>query len=71
MQDLITALQIFLKYGNPEKPTNCERETLYICGISPDEVLDVDKFALEKLGFFVGSDDDGWLCFKSHRFGSA
>lgn len=66
MEDLIKALQILLKYGNPDNPTHCEHDVLWICGINPDDVSEEDKSALHKLGFFVG--DDG---FKSFRFGSA
>jgi len=65
LSDLIEALNIFLKYRNPEYPTHCEHDTLYICGIDPHMVSDEDKERLDALGFFVG--DDG---FKSFRFGS-
>jgi hypothetical protein len=68
MEDLIKALQIFLKYGNPEYPTNCSHDELMICEIAPSEVSDEDKIELDKLGFFVSEEDD---CFKSFRFGSA
>ncbi len=51
MQDLITALQILLKYGNPAYPTQCEHDVLYVCGINPAEVSDADKEALATLGF--------------------
>ena len=30
MKNLIKALQIFLKYGNPKWPTHCEHDNLYI-----------------------------------------
>jgi len=30
MDDLIKALQILRKYGNPKYPTHCEHDTLYI-----------------------------------------
>lgn len=33
MSDLIEALQILLKYGNPKKPTHCEHDILIIGGI--------------------------------------
>lgn len=68
MEQLIEALTIFLKYGNPYYPTHCEHDTLWICGINPDEVSDYDKTVLDSLGFFVDEDDN---CFKSFRFGSA
>jgi hypothetical protein len=67
MEDLIKALQIFLKYGNPEYPTHCEHEILYIVGINPDDVSDEDKAELEKLGFNTREDGEH---FTSFRFGS-
>ena len=70
MEQLIQALTILLKYGNPEFPTHCEHDTLYICGIDPEEVIDEDKYKLDELGFFV-SGECGDLGFQSYRFGSA
>jgi hypothetical protein len=70
MKDLIEALTIFLKYGNPRNPTHCEHDVLTICGIDPEKVSDEDKTKLDKLGFIV-SDEDGDPCFISFRFGSA
>ena len=66
MEDLIKALQIFLKYGNPDYPTHCEHDELTV-DIRPDAVSDEDKAALDELGFFVDEDSDD---FKSYRFGS-
>lgn len=68
MEDLIKALQIFLKYGNERFPTHCEHDVLYIIGIAPDDVSEEDKAVLDNLGFFVNKDED---CFQSYRFGSA
>lgn len=69
MEDLIKALQIFLKYGNPDYPTHCEHDVMYICGIEPDQVSDEDKAELDRLGFFVADEpDDGFMSFK---YGSA
>lgn len=70
MKDLIEALTILLKYGNPDNPTHCEHDELTICGIEPSVVSTEDKKKLDKLGFFV-SDGDGGMYFKSFRFGSA
>lgn len=70
MKDLIDALTILLKYGNPDNPTHCEHDELVICGIDPDDVSDEDKSVLYALGFFV-SKSYGDPCFKSFRFGSA
>lgn len=68
MEDLIKALQIFLKYGNPRWPTNCSHDMLAIMEIYPDKVSDKDKSALDELGFIVDEDED---CFISYRFGRA
>lgn len=70
VKDLIEALTIFLKYGNPEHPTHCEHDELTICGIDPALVSDEDKKRLEELSFLH---DDDWVedCFISYRFGSA
>lgn len=68
MEDLIKALQIFLKYGNPKWPTNCSHDQLAIMEISKEQVSDEDVEALEKLDFFWSEEDE---CFISFRFGSA
>lgn len=68
MKDLIEALTILLKYGNPDHPTNCSHDELGICGIEPSDVSAVDKKRLEELGFHV-NEDEGY--FYSFRFGSA
>ncbi len=65
MSDLIAALTILLKYGNPRNPTNCSHDLLWICGIDPKIVSAEDTAKLDELGFFVA--DDG---FQSFRFGS-
>ncbi len=70
MDDLIAALQIFRKYGNPRNPTHCEHDVMIICGIDPENVSDEDKIELERLGFFVNC-EFGDECFQSFRFGSA
>ncbi len=70
MEDLIKALQIFLKYGNPKYPTICEHDVLIICGIEPKDVTEEDKAELEKFGFSV-SNELGEEAFHSFRFGSA
>ena len=65
MEDLIKALNILLKYGNPSHPFHCEHDTLYIWGIEPSEVSEDDLKSLEELGFFVSEDvDDGIMSFK-------
>jgi len=66
MEDLIKALQIMLKYGNPEYPTWCEHDVLHVCDIDPSKVSDADLTELDELGFI--EDEDGFVSFK---FGSA
>ena len=71
MTDLIEALTILLKYGDPSNPLNCNPDEVIICGIDPKDVSTEDKKRLDDLGFFVTSDEpmsDTW--FKSFRFGS-
>jgi hypothetical protein len=68
MKQLIEALTILLKYGDPSYPTHCEHDELTICGINPADVSKEDIKQLDKLGFFVSKSDK---CFKSFRFGSA
>ena len=67
MEDLIAALQIFLRYTESEYPTNCEHDTLYVM-VDPEGVSKEDKSKLAKLGFFVPGDGG---CFVSYRFGSS
>ena len=69
MENLIKALQIFLKYGNPEYPTCCEHDILMISSdIDPNKVSEEDKNTLKELGFFVSKENEG---FASYRYGSA
>ena len=68
MEDLIKALQIFLKYGNPDYPTHCEHDELFIM-IAPKDVSAEDKATLEELGF--SPDGEFGLSFVSYKFGSA
>lgn len=66
MEDLIKALQIFIKYGNPHNPLHCEHDTLYV-DIRYSEVTEEDREKLDVLGFHEDEDNDG---FMSYRFGS-
>lgn len=66
MDQLIEALTILRKYGNPTSPTWCEHDALHVC-ISPSNVLEEDKDKLKELGFIPTREDD----FQSFRFGSA
>jgi hypothetical protein len=53
MEDLIKALQILLKYGNPIYPFHCEHDVLTIVGIEPEIISDDDRVALEEIGFII------------------
>lgn len=66
MENLIKALQIFLKYGNPNYPSHCEHDVFSI-NINPELVSNKDKEELEELGFFVNDEEE---CFESFRYGS-
>lgn len=68
MEQLIQALQIFLKYGNPGYPTICGHNELIICGIKPDDVSMEDIALLHELGFFIEGSREYFMSFK---YGSA
>tara|TARA_Y100000310_G_scaffold344477_1_gene457450 strand:- start:338 stop:553 length:216 start_codon:yes stop_codon:yes gene_type:complete len=71
MDELIEALTILRKYGNPRNPTLCEHDTLYINDeISSNDVSSEDKERLEELGF-KSKNEYGDAQFVSYRFGSA
>lgn len=65
MSDLLEAIKIFLKYGNPHCPTDCKHDIMYV-DINPELVSKEDILLLEGFGFFVDDDDE---CFYSYRFG--
>ena len=67
MSDLIKALQILLKYGDPDYPTHCEHDVLHICGIHYYSVSEEDRETLKELGFILGDDES----FQSFKYGSA
>jgi hypothetical protein len=67
MEDLIKALQILLKYGNPKYPTHCEHDVLHIADIDASQVSEEDIKTLSNLDFNI--DKDGY--FYSFRFGSS
>lgn len=64
MKDLIEALTILLKYGDPDWPTCCEHDVLHVA-IDPALVSDADKARLAALSFKPGEGN-----FQSFRFGS-
>jgi DNA-binding protein YbaB len=66
MKDLIEALQILMKYGNPDYPTHCEHDVLTI-NIDPSLVSEEDTKRLDKLGVFACEDEEH---FQSFKFGS-
>lgn len=68
MEDLIKALTILAKYGNPRCPFHCEHDYLYI-DISPKKVSKEEIVELDKLGIFIDEEYDG-EGFGSFRFGS-
>lgn len=68
MENLIKALQIFLKYDNKEHPTWCEHDMLGV-SISPYDVSDEDIKELERLGFYHKDDHTG-CGFYSFKYGS-
>ena len=70
MKDLIEALTIMLKYGNPHAPTSCGNATLEISlDIDPESVSADDLKRLEELDFFPGSQEEHEGGFISYRFG--
>ena len=68
MEDLIKALQILLKYGNPKYPTVCEHDILYIVGIDLKKISIEDINELENLGFNINIEESE---IYSYKFGSA
>lgn len=68
MSDLIEALTIFMKYGNPRNPTNCEHDVLWV-DINPTLVSREDDERLKELGFMFDAPGDGGG-YHSFRFGS-
>lgn len=68
MEDLIEALQIFLKYKNAVYPTNCSHDVMAIMEVQEDDISKEDLLRLDELGFFWSSSDD---CFISFKYGSA
>ena len=67
MEKLIEALKIFLKYGNPEYPTHCTPDYLWV-DIDPDVVSKEDMKKLDELGFFP--DEEFGEGFGSFKYGS-
>lgn len=70
LSKLIEALNIFLKYGDPDFPTHCEHDVMIICGIGPKDVSEEDIENLNDLGFVVAC-PFGEEVFQSYLYGSA
>ncbi len=66
MDDLIKALQILRKYGNPVYPVNCSHGKLQV-NIDADLVNNKDVNELDYLGFFKNEEPE--TGFSSYRFG--
>lgn len=66
LSELIQALQIILKYGDTQYPTNCVHDALYV--FPAQQVSEEDIIKLEALGFIP--DDDIVESFISYKFGS-
>lgn len=49
---LIEALTIFRKYSNPEWPTHCEHDVLYVQSVLPSKMSAEDLKRLDELSFF-------------------
>ena len=72
MDKLIEALQIFIKYGNPQAPTNCEKGVLQVA-IDPNIVSKEDIKKLDELGFSptpIYRCRPEYKAFQSYFFGS-
>ncbi len=67
MEDLIKALQIFLKYGNPKYPFYCADEVLQVHEYNISIFSDEDIEELEELSFYWDEDNE---CFSSSKYGS-
>lgn len=63
MEDLIKALNIFLKHGNVEYPFSCEHDILYVFPQSNDFTEEELK-ELEELGFDYSEEDGNFYSFK-------
>ena len=69
MEDLIKALQVFLKYTNPRNPTHCEHDVMRVAqGVRPEDMTEEDRDLVETLSFSFDEEFEDWY---SYRFGSA
>lgn len=69
MDELLKALTILRKYGNPKRPFHCEHDYLYV-DIQAEKVSEEDMKELEEYGFFPDEEyNEGG--FGSFRYGSS
>lgn len=68
MKELIEAFQIFLKYDNPDYPTNCEHDIMRVYLNIAYDTIDQDD--IKKLAELSFSYDDDFGCFYSYKYGS-
>lgn len=68
MENLIKALQIFMKYSNRKYPTHCEHDILFIVGYTKEEISENDREELASLGFEWSDEYSTYISFK---YGSA
>ena len=66
MKDLIEALTILSKYGDPYSPTHCAHDELFVM-INYEDVSAEDRKRLGELNF--NESEHG--TFRSYRFGNA
>jgi hypothetical protein len=67
LENLIKALQILNKYGNPSYPTNCEHAEFRVYKIDPSKVSKEDLEELESYDFIAEEANE---CFISFEYGS-
>lgn len=67
MERLIEALNIFIKYGNKERPFYCADEELRVHGYKLEEISEEDIKKLDSLSFYWHKYEE---YFYSFEFGS-
>lgn len=64
LSDFITAMGIFLLYGDKETPFFCVDEEFQVHGYHPNNITDEHKRVLDDLGFFFNDEDGCWTSFR-------
>lgn len=67
MERLIEALQIFIKYGNEDRPFYCPDEEFQVHGYKIEDISEEDIKKLDSLSFYWNEEEE---CFYSFEFGS-